>query len=225
MNNNYVIEDNLDFKAALSINDDDSVKVNTLNNTNVCLISGQELTKSFIKLPCSHTFNYISLLNEVKKQKQKTKNYFEVCILNTNQIKCPYCRTVIDNILPYIPSECDDKIYGVNSPNKYCLKNNILCEWVMKKKTGSEYSITCLKQGIYINDKSYCKLHYLKTKTKEKHDIEWTNDMKMAFKSNTLINLKQILKNNNIETGGNKKELIERLYNNNINITDVSSTK
>ena len=47
-------------------------------------------------------FNYSSIYNEIIKQKT-IKNYKEVQKLHKDSIKCPYCRTIQDKLLPYNP--------------------------------------------------------------------------------------------------------------------------
>jgi len=148
MNNTYIIEDNLDFKKEMNNSMD------TNNIIEICLITQQKLTKSHISLPCSHKFNYIPLFKEVCSQKMK--NVYTTSTLEVNQIKCPYCRTVFDTILPYLPSEVDEKKIGVNYPLKYCMKLDIECDWVNKK------GVKCVKQARHIDEKCYCKLHHTK---------------------------------------------------------------
>ena len=92
----YIIEGNQAFKNAIY----SDIVGNETNETNeICLLTHQQLTKSHIKLPCTHTFNYIPLFNEVSIQKT-IKNSYETTRLRIHQMKCPYCRTVFDNILP-----------------------------------------------------------------------------------------------------------------------------
>ena len=91
---NYEIENNLDWKDLL--NKEEVIE----DNNNVCLISSMPLDDAFICLPCNHKFNYINIYNEIIKQKQKFSN-LETCKLKINQIKCPYCRTIHNNLLPY----------------------------------------------------------------------------------------------------------------------------
>ena len=82
------------FDNLYQILDDD----NDSDQENLCLITGEQLLKDSIKLECSHSFNYIPLFNEVKKQKgnfipnSKPSNYYESDRLNKYQFKCPYCR-------------------------------------------------------------------------------------------------------------------------------------
>lgn len=209
---NYIIEDNLDFKQALVEDDCDII-------TNICLISQQQLTKSHIKLPCQHTFNYIPLLNEAIKQKQI--NVYETCRLKTNQLKCPYCRTVFDKLLPYIPSECDDRIYGVNFPFKHCMENNIQCDWETVDK--GKCIIKCNKPAQYIAEQSYCKKHYTKTLSPlaqkvDTIELEWTTQMKEFCKSKTIVDIKKMLRDSKLKITGTKRILVERVFTNNINL-------
>ena len=46
----------------------------------LCLIDGTQLKDQFVKLKCSHKFNYISILNEIKMQKKH--NHLETQKLN-----------------------------------------------------------------------------------------------------------------------------------------------
>jgi hypothetical protein len=221
---NYIIEDNLDFKAALLLDDDAS------NDTEggVCLITQQPLTNSHIKLPCSHAFNYMALYKELVIQ--KTKNSYETTHLKVFQIKCPYCRNVSDNLLPYLPSECTRMVNGVNSPTKYCMPYLVTCHGKIKEKP-------CPFNACYIGETSYCKRHYLKTQKKlkeaqaqaqaqavgaqaqavgqqQEEAIEWTTEMKNIYKTKNLIELKQLLRLHKLKVGGNKKELVERMFTN-----------
>ena len=216
MNNlKYVIEDNLDFKTAMMDVD--------VDEAHICLISQQPLTKSHIKLPCLHAFNYMSLYKEVHKQKL-SKNAFEPCKLKINQIKCPYCRTVIDQLLPYISGECADKICGVNYPLKYCMKNGVECDWVNKSTNHK-----CVKAAHFIDNLSYCKAHYKKAPGPTPdptpgpvpdpvQSVIWTPAMDHIYKSKKIIELKQLLKLHNFKVGGNKRELVERIFEKNLNI-------
>lgn len=156
MNKIYIIEDNLDFKSEMLKNENNTIcENNTLcenNKLDSCLISQQPLTKTHITLPCNHKFNYMPLYNETCNQKKKNVYIFRA--LKVNQIKCPYCRTVFDELLPFFPSEINEKNTGVNYPFKYCMKSDIECDWVNKK------GIKCVKQALYIHTKCYCKLHH-----------------------------------------------------------------
>lgn len=218
--NKYIIEGNLDFKTAMA----SDIENEFINDEEICLVSQQLLTKSHIKLPCGHKFNYMPLYNELYKQKQKIQqkniHSFETCHLKINQIKCPYCRKVFDNILPYIQSECIEKVHGVNYPFKFCMKNVVECDWIQRNKN------KCCKEAQFIDDKSYCKVHFMKSHAIKVHAIKeqddsntivWTTEMDKLYKSKKLHELKTVLKLHKQKVGGTKRELIERLFEKNLN--------
>jgi hypothetical protein len=64
-------------------------------------------------MDCGHKFNYEPLYNDVLNHKKKYNN-MERCILKTIEIRCPYCRKVQKNLLPYCPELGLDKVHGVN---------------------------------------------------------------------------------------------------------------
>ena len=109
----------------------------------VCLIDGTQLKDQFVKLKCSHKFNYISILNEIKMQKKH--NHLETQKLNPYQIKCPYCRTIHNGILPYYELIFNKRIRGVNWPPSKVLKSN-KCQSVLK--SGKRKGEQCLKSCI-----------------------------------------------------------------------------
>ena len=65
------------------------------DDNNICLITMDNLDKNSINLVCGHKFNYEPLFKEIENQKKK--NMLEITKLSSYQIKCPYCRTNIDN--------------------------------------------------------------------------------------------------------------------------------
>ena len=95
------------------------------NEQNVCLISNEELSEDYIKLPCNHSFNYEYIYNEFVNQKEYS-NFNEIVRLQKNEIKCPYCRTVHIFKLPY--------------NKKYKFKKHIM-------KEQSETCVAILKSG------------------------------------------------------------------------------
>ena len=97
----YEIENNYDWKK-------DLLEENEIVNDNICLISNLPLTNGFITLPCNHSFNYYFIFNDVLKQKKS--NYLDIIKLKYNQIKCPYCRVIHNNVLPF---------YKINDTKKY----------------------------------------------------------------------------------------------------------
>ena len=224
---NYIIEGGIDF-----YNEINNITPNNDTLNNLCLITQEPLTINYIKLPCGHTFNYLPLYKEISVQKKNStiKNVFEIIKLNINEMKCPYCRLKIDNILPYIPfyQENEDgkniieRINGVNSPERYCMKHKD-CSWVFKQ--GKDEGTKCLKNAYYrnnIND-TYCDMHWKKIDIKHNEKIEtidkdiiWTDEMTKYSKTKSIDELKNILRKEFYKVGGNKKELVIRIFENNI---------
>ena len=90
-------------------------------NSNVCLISQEPLEKQHINLPCGHKFNYRHLYDEVARQKYNLFR-FERPRLGDTQIKCPYCQTIHNFLLP--PCRGYEHCHKVNSPIKWSLDTN-----------------------------------------------------------------------------------------------------
>jgi hypothetical protein len=130
----------------------------------LCLITNEKLNLFHISLQCGHKFNYEPLYQEVLRQKGRTgiiNNYHEK--IDVNQIKCPYCRTLTNRLLPCIGQHpVIKRLAGVNSPAHMCMP-------------GVKCSVeSCNANSFYEhNVKPYCLRHYktvLKTKTKTKTD-------------------------------------------------------
>tara|TARA_B110000008_G_C16971302_1_gene564006 strand:+ start:2679 stop:3332 length:654 start_codon:yes stop_codon:yes gene_type:complete len=165
-------------------------------NNDVCLISGEKLLPDHICLPCNHSFNYISLYNEVKKQKlsflPKTSfSYLETQRLRKNQIKCPYCRKVVNGILPR-HNNFPMLIY-VNFPKKLVYngfyKNQ--CSYVFKtgKRKNTSCNLKCYNE--------FCQLHHKRG----------TNNKKKILNLPTMVKLDKTLKGccHHIMTKGKRK--------------------
>lgn len=116
----------------------------------VCLISGEPLKKYSVTLECGHTFNYDEIFNEVYQQKCNPKR-LETQRLRINELKCPYCRNIQQQILPQLNNNYE-LYYGVNTPLKYCMFLS-KCKHVYKygKRKGS----ICNRNT---NDE-FCKMH------------------------------------------------------------------
>lgn len=124
MSKKYCIEGNIDFYSEINSNEDNN---DNLNYDNICLITNEPLIDKFVTMECGHKFNYIPLYNDLIKQKYFT-NIFEDNILKINEIRCPYCRTISTQLIPFYEDFCIlkdvfvRKIIGVNN---YNLKGNI----------------------------------------------------------------------------------------------------
>ena len=107
--NNYVLEGNINFTNELMKLICEDAKEET-ETQDYCLITGETLSENFVKLTCGHKFNYNSILNETINQRKV--NNLEVQRVKKTQIKCPYCRTLNNGILPWYDGF--DKIKNVN---------------------------------------------------------------------------------------------------------------
>lgn len=147
---------------------------NDSTEINYCLISKEKLHPNHITLTCNHKFNYIPLYKEVIYQKNKTNTLYEITKLSSNQIKCPYCRTITNNLLPYIPYPSVKIIKNVNSPEYDCM-NATKCSHITKHCDANKITTTCKKNALYYEEENvlFCPAHYKKYKeksgSKEKH--------------------------------------------------------
>jgi hypothetical protein len=147
----YIIDDDIDFYKEL-LNDDSEFAV----DNSCCLLTGLPLTRNYIILDCSHTFNYLALFNEVCSQKQY--NEYNVDHLEVYDIKCPYCRHKTHKLLPYISYLNKHKIHGVNSPDKYTMTLHT-CSHVFLR--GKNKGLPCGKKAFENeNGKIFCERHY-----------------------------------------------------------------
>ena len=120
------------------------------DDENICLISGETLLNDHITLPCNHKFNYLSIFNEIKKQKRsffpnsKFNNYYEMDKVKKYQIKCPYCRRKFDGLLPPPSDPNHPQILFVNFPFSKCILLD-KCKYVYLsgKKKGLNCSKAC----------------------------------------------------------------------------------
>jgi hypothetical protein len=116
---------------------------NNNDNDKHCLISYELLENKPIVLDCNHKFNYKYIFQEIKKQKLK-QNFREIQRLKKWQIKCPYCRTVQNFLLP--PKEGFPKILWVNHPLKY-VKMPFKCCYVFS--SGKRKNLPCNKPSLH----------------------------------------------------------------------------
>jgi len=81
--------------------------------TDSCLISGMQLdNENSIALECGHTFNYVPLYNDVLTS--KTQNGLDIRKLGVNEVRCPYCRHIQKNLLPFKVKMRLKRVHGVN---------------------------------------------------------------------------------------------------------------
>jgi len=124
---NYKIEGNIDFYGSLySSLDYDSDDQESEEKNHICEISGQALTNHHVTLECKHRFNYNALYTEICKQKFDFQSYTSDVLSKADfqkvrdskldyYIKCPYCRHIQFELLPYHEELSFQKKYGVNT--------------------------------------------------------------------------------------------------------------
>ena len=127
----------------------------------ICLISNEPLIDNFITLTCKHRFNYIELYKEVVEQ--KTKKILDNGKLKLNEIKCPYCRTITPNLLPYFKYYNNRLIRGVNHPQDLCIKF-LKCEYIGKDSKCCDKNACTTKFGVFCN--SHLKYNLYQEKLK-----------------------------------------------------------
>ena len=111
----YEIEGNIDFYKEL--NEINNNEMNAVND-NICLITNEPLGEYYVTLKCKHSFNYVPIYNDIYYSKFKI-NSGSVVLGNypTNKIKCPYCRNIQSQLLPYHEELNLPMIYGINTDN------------------------------------------------------------------------------------------------------------
>lgn len=132
---NEVINQDFNIQLMQLLEDDDE--------DDVCLIDGMPLDNECIELVCKHKFNYLSLLQEIKVQRKY--NNLEVQKLSGYQIKCPYCRTIHNGVLPYRDNLYQNKLRGINWPPSKVLKTK-KCTAIIKsgKRKGEPCNKWCV---------------------------------------------------------------------------------
>lgn len=203
MNNNLL--NNMDLLNHFIKND---IKETSNEENEVCLITNAILEKNHITLDCNHKFNYIPLYYELLYQKRKkildNKN------LKINQIKCPYCRNITNKLIPYYKYYDVKSLSGINYPEKYCMKINE-CSYI-KNNVKCSNSACNTKYGLFCNK-------HLKYNINEETILNNINvNDYNKYKKKTVVDLKNILKENSYKTSGNKEELINRIL---INIKNI----
>lgn len=152
---NYIIENDIDFYAELNkqlnSNDEDPT---TDDGQGICLISGDTLDDTAVKLLCGHEFNYLPLYKEIKTQKGPHRSRIDVTTmcLTVSDIRCPYCRNIQKKLIPYKEIEGVDEIIGINYPEKYVMLEDT-CQYVF---------VTGNKKGMQCNEPcngKHCKRH------------------------------------------------------------------
>ena len=160
-----------DFLKMLNYDSDNDSDNTDSNEDNKCLISRDLLDTTKVTLPCKHSFNYVPLYKEVFNQKKKL-TVTEVVRLRYNQIKCPYCRQKMNNLLPHVRLNKEMCfISGVNTPEKMCMDFHT-CNYLFK--SGKNKDNCCPKPAYFDVEGCYCSTHHayaLKQKMKKSSKI------------------------------------------------------
>lgn len=217
------------------INEDDDTIDN--NSDNICLITGNILTDNYITLDCNHKFNYKDLYYEFKYQKT-VNNSKIVDNPAIHQIKCPYCRSLTNKLLPYFKSLLNDDIlpiFNKNTVKKYEMIQLYECQYINKQNIQCKNNACITKFGL-LCDKHYSfklksesnkhnKIEYKKNNIKHNNNSKNESKNKKIIDYNVINNhiineeydklllydLKKLLKLNKCKISGNKKEIIERI--------------
>ena len=211
---NYIINGNIDFYAELM---NDSVD----DSADTCLLTGEKLTYNHIDLQCNHKFNYLPLYNEVISQKitKKSVGMRDIVRLSLSQFKCPYCRTISNRLLPYIPEkDTKHKYIGVNYPEGLCMEHK-KCEYLFA--SGNKKNEMCNKHAFESKYGIFCQTHWKVSvnralapeKGKKKINIPqpWTNEMQDMFKKLKIVDLRNELRKHGLKVGGTKHILVHRI--------------
>ena len=116
-----------------------------------CLISQDPLAQQQVCLPCGHKFNYDVLFREVLRQKHRRRTD-ERPRLGEHQLRCPYCNTIHDGLLP--PCQGYGATSRVNSPLKWALAATT-CQHVYAR--GRNQGDAC--GGVALCGSTRCKRH------------------------------------------------------------------
>jgi hypothetical protein len=195
----YEIEDGIDFFAELESPSPGSQDEGPL--TGQCLLTGTPLDGNHVVLECTHAFNYPAIFNEVAAQKAHQSSYGQDTVrLSLGELKCPYCRHVNAELLPYRPLPGNSwRVRGVNAPENLCMRAQS-CAW--RLRGGVSKGLVCGEPAYTDHIGTYCPRHR-KTVRLGRASCE--------IDSLTVNELKQRLREQNLPVSGPKSALIARL--------------
>ena len=134
---------------------------NTSDENSICLISKEKLHPNHITLSCNHKFNYIPIYKEILYQKNKSNTQYEVTKLDSHQIKCPYCRTITNKLLPFIQYTSVHFSKNIHAYAPHCI-NAIQCSHIIKHRKKNSNDTQCSKNALYYEAENLllCPTHY-----------------------------------------------------------------
>ena len=147
---NYITEGNINFTNELLNMICKDKEIEGDNPVEQCLISSEPLLDTHVILQCGHKFNYVNIMEEIKRQRYPS--HLEIQRLCRYQIKCPYCRTVHNNLIPYCEMDGIISKHGVTKPHKYVLLPD-KCIYIFK--SGKKKKQICDNKCTGM----YCKTH------------------------------------------------------------------
>ena len=224
----YIIEGNLDFYKELNNSleanpsdesNDNDIDINSYQEINTCLISNSKLEDNWVELSCGHKFNYGPLFKDILNYKRKFNNMEQSKFkLKPNEIRCPYCRKIQQELLPYYKELNYPKEHGVNyldplKQNNYFdhVSSINLCQFetIITGLSGNTVINKCYHYGWthdvlkekYDNSNKYCYSHkkvlLKEIKQKEKDKIKLEKLLLKEEAKKKKLELKQLLKNKN----------------------------
>jgi hypothetical protein len=183
----YNIEGEVDFyKELYDFSNDNIDNIENSSELNKCLITYTDLTNNFVELNCGHKFNYAPLYKDIYNYKKKFNNMEQSKFkLKINEIRCPYCRKIQSELLPYYDFLPYPKEHGVNylDSNKLTpcsfVNSNHQCQYetIINDSSGNTFINKCFNYGC------------IQYKLKEKYNI--TNKYCNKHKCVILKELKQ----------------------------------
>lgn len=167
----YVIEENVSFYDELykSLDEPETQE----ETAELCLITNNPLKENYVTLDCNHKFNYDAIYNDIYCHKKKY-NSMERCAVKQKEIRCPYCRTIHKELLPYVDGY--QKIHGVNFYDETQDATNYIyhsefkqgvCCYAPTSLNPTDNAIVppqkctnCYVKMFQIDNKTYCSNHY-----------------------------------------------------------------
>jgi len=160
----------------------------------ICLISFEQLKEPIIKLDCGHKFNYGPIYNDVFNQKNKFNSMegFRTMVPK-DKMRCPYCRNINKNILPYFENFGYEKEPYINwipgkLPNGYAKRKHLYNNCSGSYKYSDNLFVPCNQMGTQIKAKKYNNKNYFCEFHKQKFKDEFNIELK-KIKSNKFTNI------------------------------------
>ena len=187
---NLIIPEGFDFYAELKKNIESNTKVEE-SDEEFCLVTGEKLDETAIELECGHKFNYKAIFNDMYAyryhKERNTYSYSDHLHLREHEIRCPYCRQIQENLLPYLPDIEPTRARGVNYPPSLCMGKNT-CSYVFK--SGKNKGAMCGKKCY----REMCNQHFKPKQECSKVELNRDTLVKM-----TLPELRNLAKHHNMK--------------------------